>query len=134
MTKKVTKKEGEKKSLKKVKSFNLDDKIYKNLMELMEASGAQITLSAFVDEFLRKLYIYLIEADGVIKKNKSDLPLSQVIYDCRDIEYFREANKNDNRIKNLIWSSEASRKGMSLLRYLQTHVPLEEWAQVSDDE
>jgi len=122
MKKGVSKKEGLGKSLKKVKSFNIDDKIYKNLVELFEESGTQISLSVLVDEFLRKLYVYVIEADGVIKRQKSDLPLSQIVYDCRQIEYFREANKKDIRVLNLIWSHEASQRGMSLDEYLHEYV------------
>lgn len=123
MAKKVTKKDETKKSLKKVKSFNLDDKIYNDLMEILEASGTQTTLSALVNDFLRKLYVYLIEADGIIKREKSDLPLSQVIYDSSEIEYFRTPYKKDNRVLNLIWSRAASANGQSLVDYLLDHAP-----------
>jgi len=121
--KKAQKETAPKKPLKKIKSFNLDDRVYNGLMELIEASGSQINLSSFIDEYLRKLYVYLLEADGVIKKEGSDLPFSYVVYDAREIEYFREPNKDNTRIKNLIWSHEASKKGMPLWEYLKDYVP-----------
>jgi hypothetical protein len=105
------------KPVKKVRSFNIDDRIYNGLMELLEESGTQITLSVLVDEFLRKLYVYLLEADGVLKKAGADI-LSSVIYDCMNIEYFRESNKKNTRIYNLIYSHQASKAGMSLSEWL----------------
>jgi hypothetical protein len=111
------------KPIKKVKSFNLDDKIYINLMGLLETSGTQVTLSALVDDFLRKLYVYLVEAEGVIKKRKSGMGLGDVLYNCMNIEYFRESNKDDNRILNLIYSHEAFKEGMSLHEYLARTTP-----------
>jgi hypothetical protein len=127
MAKKVTKKEepASKKPLKKVKSFNLDDRVYNGLMDILESTGTQINLSSFVDEFLRKLYVYLLEADGELKKMNSDFPLSAIVYDSRSIEYFRESNKDNTRIKNLIWSYEASRRGLSLIDYLREFEPEE---------
>jgi len=120
-----SRKEAVKKPLKKIKSFNLGETIYKDLTKLLEDTGVQVSLSVLVDDFLRKLYVYLIEAEGFIKKRKSALPLSQVIYDCQYFEYFREANKKNLRVLNLIWVHEASQHGMTLTEYLQKYTPEE---------
>lgn len=125
MAKKTTKETVSKKPLKKVKSFNLDDRIYNGLMEILETSGTKINLSALIDEFLRKLYVYLLEAEGVIKKGNSNLPLSRVVYDCMDIEYFRESNKKNTRVWNLIWAHQASKEGMSLAAWMAQFPPEE---------
>ena len=121
MAKKTEKKPASKKPVKKIKSFNLDDRVYNGLMEFLENSGTQVTLSALVDGFLRKLYVYLLEAEGVIKKANSDLPLSRVVYDSMDIEYFRESNRKNTRFRNLIWSHQASKEGKTLSEYLEEH-------------
>lgn len=116
--KKVTEKQSVEKPLKKVRSFNLDDKIYNGLMERLESSGTQTTLSVLVDDFLRKLYVYLIEVEGIIEKRKSVIPFSHVIQDCMSIEYFREIKRN-TRIANLIISHEASKAGLSVREYME---------------
>ncbi len=120
MAKKVADKTPVKKTLKKVRSFNIDDRIYNGLMEMLAESGTQITLSVLVDEFLRKLYVYLLEADGVLKKADADI-LSSVVYDCMNIEYFRESNKKNMRVRNLIWSHQATQEGMSLSDWMNEH-------------
>lgn len=117
--KKTVEKQGVEKSLKKIRSFNIDDKVYNGVMGLLESSGTQITLSSLVDDFLRKLYVYLIEVEGVMEKKGSDLPFSHVIQDCMSVEYFREIKRNI-RISNLILSHEASKAGLSVKDYMDT--------------
>ena len=70
-------------------------------MEILAESETQITLSVLVDDFLRKLYVYLLEADGVLKKADTDV-LSSVVYDCMNIEYFRESNQPEKSLKPYI--------------------------------
>ena len=120
VTEKVIGKTGVEKPLKKIKSINLDDRVYSGLMEILESSGSPVTLSALVDDYFRKLFVYMIEAEGLLKKEKSDIPLSNVLYDCLNIEYFREPGKKYNRIMNLIWANEASKQGLSLTQWFRS--------------
>ncbi|MFA4829208.1 MAG: hypothetical protein WC855_13320 [Thermodesulfovibrionales bacterium] len=130
--KKTVEKQGVEKPLKKIRSFNIGDKVYNGVMELLGSSGTQITLSSLVDDFLRKLYVYLIEMEGVMEKKGSDMPFSHVIQDCMSVEYFREIKRNI-RISNLILSHEASKAGLSVKDYMET-LPYEALAEIEDQQ
>jgi hypothetical protein len=136
------------KSVKKIRSFNIDEKIYSKLMEILEDSNSPIGLSVLVNEFLRQFCEYLIKAKELLQREDtdSDLPLADVIYDSLKIKYFDSMSfamfkefielikhptiKNimtsegysplwaETRVSNLIDIHEASKRNMSVGHYL----------------
>jgi len=130
---------------KKIKSFSLDDSIYVELQELFNKSDSHISLSILVNNYLKQLLAYLKEAEETISLEKSDLPLTDIIYNTLKIEYFnsmsteylKESIKlldieqfrnlirsgamtplfSNDRIRNLIDTHEASKLGMKIDDY-----------------
>lgn len=81
-------------SAKKVKSFNIDDEVYSKLMKILEESKSPIGLSVLVNEFLRQFYEYLTKATKILKEEKTDLSIADVVYDSLKMRYFDSMSFN----------------------------------------
>ena len=65
---------------KKIKAFSVDEKTYDELITKFKESGAEVSLSYYVDKCLKDLHMYLVAMEKGKKKSRQyNVPMSFII-------------------------------------------------------
>ena len=64
---------------KKIKAFSVEEKTYDELITIFKESGAEVSLSYYVDKCLKDLNKYLVSLEKDKKKHKYAVPMSFII-------------------------------------------------------
>lgn len=88
--------------VKKIKSFTVDEEIYKALLKMFKKYKVDVSLSAYVDGSLKELLLYLEECESIIESHVGLKEYKGLMGQMVGKVVFREKRISDDHITNLI--------------------------------